>query len=319
MKERVNKPRAFLSYASEDLAFIERIERDLRNCQIEIWRDRTEIRDGQPWQEAIFEDGLPTCDVIVAYFTDSSVSSGMVAKEVDAAQIRHLKDSGVSFLPYVNKSETREKLRLDIQSLHCRVWNDENYHETLPTVVAEIWRSYMERNLGNAVLHERNKRLELEVELQALKLSMDSSGFSSQEEKEFRYIFRKLNVSKEMSIQRSYPKTAPLAARFSFLKFLLSFTGAPYRLTFDQSEFQNHVMQTIVNDHLGQGYIAVEIKEPLSVELRTYGLIELIAQQQDPFAPLLELRFTPKLDRFRFWVEVNELSADTELYELSGT
>lgn len=318
MKERVNKPRAFLSYASEDLAFIERIERDLRNCQIDTWRDRTEIRDGQPWQEAIFEDGLPTCDVILAYFTDSSVSSGMVAKEVDAAQIRHLKDSGVSFLPYVNKSETREKLRLDIQSLHCRVWNDDNYHERLPTVVAEIWRSYMKRNLGNAVLHERNKRLELEVELQALKLSMGSSGFSSQEEKEFRYIFRKLDVSKEMSIQRSYPKTTPLAARFSFLKFLLSFTAEPYRLTFDESAFERHVMMAIVNDHLGQGLIGVEIKEPLSVELRTYGLTELIAHQ-DEFGPSLEIRFTPKLDRFRFWVEVNDLSADAELYELSDT
>src|SRR6266446_3523425 len=107
MKERVNKPRAFLSYSSEDVPFIERIETDLRRCQIETWRDRTEIRDGQAWQEAIFEDGLPTCDVIIAYFTDSSLTSGMFAREVDAAQIRQLKDSGVSFLPYVNGSETR--------------------------------------------------------------------------------------------------------------------------------------------------------------------------------------------------------------------
>ncbi len=154
MKERVNKPRAFFSYSSQDLHFIERIEKDLRKCQIEIWRDRTEIRDGQPWQDAIFEDGLPTCDVIIVYFTDSSLSSGMVAKEVDAAQIRHLKDSGISFLPYVRQSETRKKLRLDLQTLHCRVWNDDNYHEILPSVVAEIWRSYVERNLANAVLHE---------------------------------------------------------------------------------------------------------------------------------------------------------------------
>src|SRR3989442_1349568 len=160
MKERVNKPRAFLSYAAQDLPFIEKIETELRRCQIETWRDRNDIRDGQPWQESIFEEGLPTCDVIIAYFTDSSPNSGMVAREVDAAQIRQLKDKGVSFLPYVNKSETRDKLRLDIQSLQCRVWNDENYHLILPSVVAEIWRSYMERNIGNAVLHERNRRLE---------------------------------------------------------------------------------------------------------------------------------------------------------------
>jgi hypothetical protein len=201
MKERVNKPRAFLSYSSKDLPFIERIETDLRKCHIETWRDGTEIRDGQPWQEAIFEDGLPTCDVIIAYFTDSSLDSGMVAREVDATQIRRLKDSGVSFLPYVNKSETRGKLRLDIQSLQCRVWNDENYHERLPSVVAEIWRSYMERNLGNAVLHERNKRLELKIELQELKSQSNASGFTSHEEKEFRYIYGKLDEPREILIR----------------------------------------------------------------------------------------------------------------------
>lgn len=319
MKEKINKPRVFLSYASEDVAFIERVENDLRKCQIKPWRDRNEIRHGQAWQESIFEEGLPTCDVVVAYFTDNSLSSGMVAKEVDAAQIRQLKDSGILFAPYVNRSETRSKLRLDIQTLQCPVWNDANYYEVFATVVAEIWRSYMERNVASSLLQERNKRLELEVELQALKLSLGSSGFSSQEEKEFRYIFRKLDVSKEMSIRRSYPKTAPLAARFSFLKFLLSFTGVPYRFTFRQSEFELHVMQEIEKDHIGESYIGVDIKESLGVELKTYGLTELIAQQQDPFEPLLELRFTQKLDRFRFWVEVNDLLGDTELYELSGT
>ena len=81
MKERVNKPRAFLSYSSQDLPFIERIDSDLRKCHIDTWRDLTEIRDGEPWQEAIFEDGLPTCDVIIAYFTDISLNSSMVARE----------------------------------------------------------------------------------------------------------------------------------------------------------------------------------------------------------------------------------------------
>jgi len=86
MKEKINKPRAFISYSSLDSSFVQKIESGLRGCQIEPWRDRTEIRDGRPWLDSIFEEGLPTCDVIIAYFTSNSLNSDMVTREVDAAQ-----------------------------------------------------------------------------------------------------------------------------------------------------------------------------------------------------------------------------------------
>ena len=192
MRERVNKPRAFLSHSSLDVAFIERIESDLRNCQVDSWRDRNEIRAGQRWQQVIFEEGLPTCDVIIAYFTENSLTSDMFAKEVDAAQLRQLQDSGIAFLPYVSKPEIRDKLRLDIQSLQCIVWNNDNYHEIFPSVVAEIWRSYMERTVAAAVLQEKNRRLEAELELGRLQARLNDSAFTPQEESEFQHIYTKL-------------------------------------------------------------------------------------------------------------------------------
>jgi hypothetical protein len=198
MRERVNKPRAFLSHSSLDVPFIERIENDLRKCQIESWRDRNEIRDGQRWQHVIFEEGLPTCDVIIGYFTDNALTSDMVAKEVDAAQLRQLQDNGIAFLPYVNKEEIRSKLRLDIQSLHCRVWNDENYYEVFPSVVAEIWRSYMERTIAAATVQERNRRLEAELELEKLRSRLNASAFTAQEESEFQHIYTKLKEPVEV-------------------------------------------------------------------------------------------------------------------------
>lgn len=241
MKDKVNKPRAFLSYSSQDLAFIEKIESDLRTCKIDSWRDRTDIRDGHPWLESIFEEGLPTCDVIIAYFTENSLHSGMVTKEVDAAQIRQLEDSGISFLPYVNKSEIRSKLRLDIQTLQSRVWNNENYHEVFPSVVAEIWRSYMERHVGILVLQERNKRLELEIEVQRLQAKSDASAFTSHEEKEFRYIYEKLNEPREISIN-VYNKShsGELLGSFSFLRLLMSYITSGHD-SFNQVSFQGHV------------------------------------------------------------------------------
>ncbi|HEX8196082.1 MAG TPA: toll/interleukin-1 receptor domain-containing protein [Pyrinomonadaceae bacterium] len=151
MKQRINKPRVFLSHSRHDVEIIEKIENDFRRCQIESWRDQNDIRDGFSWQEAIFGEGIPTCDVIITYYTENSIASQMVRKEVDATFIRQLEDNGIRFLPYVDKDSTRSELRADVKTLQCRVWNNENYNQVLPTVVAEIWRSYMERNIAIAI------------------------------------------------------------------------------------------------------------------------------------------------------------------------
>src|ERR1044072_8093690 len=138
-------PWVFLSHSKLDVDFISKLASDLRRCQIEPWLDTEEIRDGKPWLKVIFEDGIPTCDVVVVYLTESSIRSKMVAKEIDAALIEQLADRGISFLPYVNSAELRNKIRGDIRSLQCREWNSQNYNEILPGVIAEIWRSFLER------------------------------------------------------------------------------------------------------------------------------------------------------------------------------
>lgn len=254
--------------------------------------------------------------MIIAYFTESSLNSGMVAKEVDAAQIQHLKDSGISFLPYVRESITRGKLRLDIQTLHCRVWNDENYHEILPSVVAEIWRSYMERNIANSVLHERNRRLELEIELNELKADSGGSGFTPHEEKEFRYIYEKLDEPKEISIRVSSDVTSTkLAGKFSFLKLLLSSINSG-RSTFDKSAFEDFLCGELKKAYPHGGCLAVEIKKTLTVDLFTYGFIESI-DLRDQYYFTVE-QFTSKLYRFRFWLEVNGLSGDTPAFDIAA-
>ncbi|HEX8264716.1 MAG TPA: toll/interleukin-1 receptor domain-containing protein [Pyrinomonadaceae bacterium] len=208
MRERINKPRVFLSHARKDVEFIERIERDLRRCQIEPWRDINEIRDGEPWQNVIFAEGIPACDVVITYYTENSITSQMVSKEVDSTLLRQLSDNGIGFLPYVNTDQTRNNLRLDIQALQCRVWNDANYNEVLPSVVAEIWRRYTERAIPLAVSIERAKRLELEIELKNVQSRMSDSVFPPQEENEFQYIYSKLEGFREAKCHVSIPKDA---------------------------------------------------------------------------------------------------------------
>ena len=161
MQNRLNKPRVFLSHSKLDKEFIDKLADDLRKCQIEPRRDTEEIRDGKPWLKVIFEEGIPTCDAVIVYLTENSLRSRMVEKELDATLVEELTESGIRILPYVLKAELRVQLRADVRALHCREWNDSNYNNVLPSVVAEIWRSYMERsvNSGNSSRKESKTRI----------------------------------------------------------------------------------------------------------------------------------------------------------------
>ncbi len=161
-RERFVKPRVFLSHSKKDSAFIERLERALRLCQIDPWLDTFEIRHGKPWLDAIFEDGIPTCDSVLVYFTPHSLGSPVVKKELDAGVVSQLADSSVALLPYVENAELRNEVRADIQALQVPEWNEGNFDAVLAQCVAEIWRSFHERRIGQAVAEEKVRRLEAE-------------------------------------------------------------------------------------------------------------------------------------------------------------
>jgi hypothetical protein len=46
-------PKAFLCHCSEDSATVERLEADLKQCGIDTWRDRQNLRGGDRWNEVI--------------------------------------------------------------------------------------------------------------------------------------------------------------------------------------------------------------------------------------------------------------------------
>jgi TIR domain len=331
MRERINKPRVFLSHARKDVAFIERIETDLRKCQIEPWRDQTEIRDGQPFMESIFEGGIPTCDAVLAYFTENSINSEMVKKEIDSALLRRLEESNVAFLPYLDEDKTRAKLRVDIRALQCRVWNEENYSEILPSVVAEIWRSYLERSIETVTLQERNKRLELELEVKRLNEVQGEEIFAQQEEKEFQYIFNSLDFSFFVSIPTYIKKkinerserftnvsSGYYRIRISFLQFLLRYIKRGY-FHFDEREFCNQIEQIIVDEKLLSEFIGErqisnpEVDANFYVDLIKYGLIGREPSGNKLYA--YEYFFTDKMSRFLFWIDYKEVKGFFPIFE----
>ena len=320
MRERINKPRVFLSHARKDVEFIERIENDLRKCQIEPWRDQNEIRDGEPWQNVIFGEGLPTCDVIITYYTENSLASQMVSKEVDATLLRQLADNGIGFLPYVNSNENRSKLRLDIQALHCRVWNDKNYNEIFPSVVAEIWRRYMERSVGIATLSERNRRLELELKYKELQDSLEPSIFTPEENKEFEHLFEKLKTTIKLQFSEevsgaTYKPDWELNKRIyevSPISLLIEFINDGYD-TFQTETLKNYINRNMRENHpdypkYQEGSVRLTnlfFKSKISTELKTLGLLDGkdLYSSEDGSHLGFNFYFSPKMYRFKYWLE----------------
>jgi len=151
MADLKNKPRVFLSHSKKDVDFINPLAEDLRSCQIEPWLDSEDIRHGEPWLDAIFESGIPTCDCIIVYLTENSIDSPMVKKEIDTSILQKLKDNHIGFIPYVSFAPLREKLRPDIQALQTLEWNAKNYQTLLPRVVAEIWRYFLDRTVKSSI------------------------------------------------------------------------------------------------------------------------------------------------------------------------
>jgi hypothetical protein len=326
-----NKPRVFLSHSKADIGFIERAGNDLRGCQIEPWLDSQEIRAGQPWLDAIFESGIPTCDCVFVYLTESSIDSTMVKKEIDAGIIRKLRDSQIAFLPYVSRAELRDKLRTDLQTLQVPEWNENNYHLMLPRVVAEIWRSYMDRTIVASTKDEKVKRLEAELELAKIRKEAKERIFSEGEDLDFKYIQKSMDRWEPVIFsmdRRTKDRQDEVIQEASYkvnLLALLLFFVRDGSVEINDSFVPGRVINMLwdVSPELQkapEGLRLVVSQAPrLEDDLLMFGLIER-KQFMQSFPKMTAsgdvqyhqqvkygFEFTGKVQRFRYWLAVNGL------------
>ncbi|OGW39511.1 MAG: hypothetical protein A2X58_03650 [Nitrospirae bacterium GWC2_56_14] len=332
MKHVLNKPRVFLSHSAKDKSFIDRLCGDLRKCQIDPWLDTEEIRDGKPWLKVIFEDGIPTCDAVLVYFTENSIISPMVAKEIDAALIQSLSACGISFLPYVEKAELRSSLRVDLRTLQCREFNRKNYNTILPSVVSEIWRSHMENSIESASLKQKNKILELELELEKLKQSKPTV-FESSENEEFPFLHNRLKRIEKITVSL-YTKVAnsvlPVLVRndiyeINILDMLVSHVKSG-SVQIDYHHFNWEIDQLLkesasANKYAArnQYYTGAKVNPDLIVELRTYGFLRGVTRTKSNGRDQHIDEITDKFYRFVYWLEYNggaNSNIDLQLFKL---
>lgn len=73
----------FVSHSSEDKeGYIEPIVEDLENCYINVWIDKRKILPGDNLRKSIFREGLDKADVALIFFTEKSLKSSWVDREI---------------------------------------------------------------------------------------------------------------------------------------------------------------------------------------------------------------------------------------------
>ena len=315
-KTLLNKPKVFLSHSKKDAEFIHRLCKDLRLCQIEPWLDSQEIRHGQPWLDAIFESGIPTCDAILIYLTENSIESPVVKKEIDASIIKKLKESHVAFLPYVSKEILRDQLRLDIQALQTLEWNKQNYAEMLPRVVAEIWHSYLDRVVLSVAKDEKVRRLEAELELERLKKTGMESIFEAKEIADFDFICKQFDYTEIIKLKHTKLDESRIIrtiARYAFCIQILTILPQIDKFISGPLESTKFLFQETFKELFKNCLPNAEEKERIELEwknlpdfmdrLKMYGLIK-ISQRTRKIIGIENSSFMPtdKLERFKYWL-----------------
>lgn len=320
-----DRPRVFLSHSKHDAPFLDRIHTDFSRCQIYPWLDTQEIRHGQPWLDAIFVGGIPTCDCVLVYLTENSIESPMVKKEIDAAIIKKLQDNHVAFLPYVSDAALRTKLRVDIQTIQTPEWNGANYGQMLPQVVAEIWHSFLDRRLIAATSEERAKRLELEL---AIERQKDAKGgvFSESEEKDFSYIWKQFDreeVTKFAVIATQDGKRIEKASVEAMVSCqpLVAHINEYMTHEFDYHYIESRLRQA-VGDELRaltalpeKHGLSVSSRAALGLELRTFGLLRQETETDyffDKLRTVHKVYLSEKMWRFRYWLAFKGLISESD-------
>jgi hypothetical protein len=320
MKDRVNKPRLFLSHSKKDTSFIERLCDDLRKCQIDPWLDAYEIRHGQSWLDSIFEDGMPICDAVLVYLSEHSIISPVVRKEIDAAIIQKLRDNQIAFLPYLSDSTLRQQLRVDLQAIHTPEWNDANYIELLPRVVAEVWHSYLERVIIQATQREKIGRLEAELKIQELEKQRAAGGFSASEAQDFEYIWNRFDRFEPVVYVHTKieSKSSSELARYtvdvhigSLLPALSNSSNYTYSGRSIGDLLSYEVPKALPPKHADEKIYLFSAPE-IGDELLMYGFLFRFLKNTPPNNTLKTfvtvnsdrygLMYTDKLERFKYWM-----------------
>lgn len=195
----------FISHSSEDNeTYIDPIVKDLEDCFINVWIDRRKIVPGDNLRVSIFRDGIEKADVVLLFFTEQSLKSSWVDREIKHV-LREEAKKGNDFdlhkiISIFDSRDTFTKI-------------NERYPELTDDLLHLMPHEYTKIQLGQLISAIWSKYLSLQggdVETQKQLLEKDKEIF--QKEKEL------LELRNQLSSEKSNNNTSKLIDEFKRMK-----------------------------------------------------------------------------------------------------
>lgn len=175
----------FVSHSSDDKQdYVEPIVRDLEDCYINVWLDKRKIVPGDNLRKSIFRDGLDKADIALIFFTEQSLQSSWVDREIK----------------HVLREETKKGNNFDLNKIISifdsqKTYDEisERYPELTDDLLHLMPKDYSKKELGQLVSAIWSKYLDLQggdVEIQRQLLAKDKEIF--QKEREIEELKQKL-------------------------------------------------------------------------------------------------------------------------------
>ena len=193
-----NSVLVFVSHSSEDKEeYVEPIVQDMEDSYINVWIDTKKILPGDNLRKSIFRDGLDKADIVLLFFTNKSLKSSWVDKE-----IKHvLRDEGKKG----NNFDLNKIISIfDSKETYDEIYN--RYPELTDDLLHLMPQNYNKKHLGQLISAIWSKYLSLQggdIETQKQLLAKDKESF--QKDKEIQDLKQKiLNIKSKNSNQSQY-------------------------------------------------------------------------------------------------------------------
>ena len=186
----------FVSHSSDDKeSYIEPIVSDLENCYINVWIDKRKILPGDNLRKSIFRDGLDKADIALLFFTEQSLQSSWVDREIK----------------HVLREESKKGNNFDLNKI-ISIFDSENTYKAISERYPELTddllhlmpKDYNQIQLGQLISAIWSKYLSLQggdVETQRQLLAKEKEIF--QREKEIATLRENLENEKSKDPKRS--------------------------------------------------------------------------------------------------------------------
>lgn len=176
----------FVSHSSEDKgSYIEPIVADLESCYINVWIDKRKIVPGDNLRKSIFRDGLDKADIALLFFTEQSLKSSWVDREIKHVLREEAKKGNDFDLNKIISIFDSQKTYDEIIERYPELTDDllhlmpKNYDKThLGQLISAIWSKYLSLQGGDVATQRQLLAKEKEIfqkdkDIQAIKLKLD--------------------------------------------------------------------------------------------------------------------------------------------------